>query len=145
MALRAVRHLDLLALGLALPVFLVVGLPLLGWGAAAAAWIAQRAIAELVERRAAASEDLRTVAGLVTGSMVGRGWLVALAIFGAGMVDREAGLSAAVLSIALFTIWFSTRMTARPFEAAKGGRGRGETRRGQMTPERREASRGGPG
>jgi hypothetical protein len=121
MALRSLRHLDLLALGLALPLFVVVDLPLLGWGAAAAAWIAQRAIAELVERRAAASEDLRTVAGLVTGSMIGRGWLVALAIFGAGMVDREAGLSAAVLSIALFTIWFSTKMTTRPLEAARRG------------------------
>ena len=145
MALRAVRHLDLLALGLALPLFLVVELPLLGWGAAAAAWIAQRAIAQRVEQRAAESADLRTVAGLVTGSMIGRGWLVALAIFGAGMVDREAGLAAAVLSIALFTIWFSTRMTARPFEAPKGRRGRGEAPRNQMTPERREAPRGGPG
>jgi hypothetical protein len=120
MALRALRHLDLLALGLALPLFLVFELPALGWGAAAAGWIAQRAIARLVERRAAASEDLRTVAGLVTGSMIGRGWLVALAIFAAGMVERRAGLSAALLSIALFTIWFSTKMTARPFEAPKG-------------------------
>jgi hypothetical protein len=121
MAPRALRHLDLVALALALPLFVAVGLPLLGWGAAAAAWIAQRAIAEAVRRRAAVSDDLRTVAGLVTGSMIGRGWLVALAIFGAGMVEREAGLSAAVLAIALFTIWFSTRMTTRPFEAAKGG------------------------
>jgi hypothetical protein len=123
MALRALRHLDLVALAAALALFLAVGLPLLGWGAAAGAWIGQRAIAEVVTQRAAASDDPRTVAGLMAGSMIGRGWLVALAIFGAGMVEREAGLSAAVLAIALFTIWFSTRMTTRPFEAPKVGPG----------------------
>jgi hypothetical protein len=122
MALRAMRHLDLLVLTLALPLFLAAGLPILGWGAATAAWIAQRAMAEALGRRAAASDDPRTVAGLMAGSMIGRGWLMALTIFGAGMVEREAGLSAAVLAIVVFTIWFSTRMVTRPFDAPKGGR-----------------------
>ena len=122
MALRALRQLDLLLLGLALVVFLLAGLPLLGWAAAAAAWVAQRAIAQAVVRRAGASDDPRTVAGLVTASMIGRGWLVAGTIFAAGMVEREAGLSAAVLAILLFTAWFSTQMVTRPFEPAKGGR-----------------------
>ena len=72
MALRALRQLDLLLLGLALVVFLLAGLPLLGWAAAAAAWVAQRAIAQAVVRRAGASDDPRTVAGLVTASMIGR-------------------------------------------------------------------------
>jgi hypothetical protein len=115
-ALRALKHLDLVVLALALPVFLLAGFPLLGWGAAAAAWIAQRVIAEQANRRARRSDDPRTVAGLLTGSMIGRGWLVALAIFGAGMVEREAGLTAAVLSILLFTMWFTTQMATRPFE-----------------------------
>lgn len=116
LALRALRHLDIVVLALALPVFLVAGLPLLGWGAAAAAWVAQRLIAEAANRRAKASDDPRTVAGLLTGSMIGRGWLVALSIFGAGMVEREAGLAAGVLSIVLFTMWFTTQMALRPFE-----------------------------
>jgi hypothetical protein len=115
-ALRALKHLDLVVLALALPVFVLADLPLLGWGAAAAAWIVQRTIADLANRRARDSKDPRTVAGLLTGSMLGRGWLVALAIFGAGMVDREAGLTAAVLSILLFTMWFTTQMATRPFE-----------------------------
>ena len=38
------RYLDLGLLALALPIFLATGLPLLGWGAAAFAWIAQRLI-----------------------------------------------------------------------------------------------------
>jgi hypothetical protein len=115
-ALRALKHLDLVVLALALPVFVLADFPLLGWGAAAAAWITQRLIADGANRRAQASNDPRTVAGLLTGSMIGRGWLVALAIFGAGMVEREAGLTAAVLSILLFTMWFTTQMATRPFE-----------------------------
>lgn len=116
LALRALRHLDLVVLALALPVFLLAGFPLLGWGAAAAAWLAQRLIADSLTRRARRSGDPRTVAGLMTGSMIGRGWLVALGIFAAGMVEREAGLTAAVLAIVLFTMWFATQMATRPFE-----------------------------
>jgi hypothetical protein len=119
-ALRALKHLDLVVLALALPVFVLAGFPLLGWGTAAVAWIVQRVISDQANKRASASGDPRTVAGLLTGSMIGRGWLVALAIFGAGMVDREAGLTAAVLSILLFTMWFTTQMATRPFEM--GGR-----------------------
>jgi hypothetical protein len=115
-ALRALKHLDLVVLALALPVFLLAGLPVLGWAAATVAWVAQRAISELANRRARESNDPRTVAGLLTGSMIGRGWLVALTIFGAGMIDREAGLTAGVLSIILFTMWFTTQMATRPFD-----------------------------
>jgi hypothetical protein len=116
LALRALRHLDLVVLALALPVFVLADLPLLGWGAAAAAWIVQRLIAEAANRKAKGSNDPRTVAGVLTGSMIGRGWLVALTIFGAGMIEREAGLTAGVLSIVLFTMWFTTQMATRPFE-----------------------------
>jgi hypothetical protein len=110
------RYLDLGVLGLALPLFLATGLPLLGWGAAAFAWIAQRIIRDALNKRAAASKDPRTVAGLMTGSMIGRGWLIALTIFGAGLAERTAGLSAAVLVIALFTLYFTVNMVLRPFE-----------------------------
>ena len=110
------RYLDLALLALALPIFVAAGLPLLGWGAAAFAWIVQRIIRDLLNKRAAASKDPRTVAGLLTASMIGRGWLIALTIFGAGLAEREAGLSAAVLFIALFTLYFTVNMILRPFE-----------------------------
>jgi len=115
-AMRVVRYLDLALLALALPVFLLAGLPLLGWGAMALAWSVQRAISTYVTRRAAASRDPRTVAGLLTGSMIGRAWLIALTIFGVGLAERKAGLSAAVLAIALLTIYIALQMTTRPFE-----------------------------
>jgi hypothetical protein len=114
--LTLLRYLDLMVLVLALPVFVFSGLPMLGYGAAAFAWLAQRGIRELLQRRAKASDDPRTVAGLLAGSMIIRGWLAALSIFGAGLIEREAGLSAAVLFITLFTVFLSGEMIARPFE-----------------------------
>jgi hypothetical protein len=120
-----VRLLDLVVLALAFPVFVLAGLPLAGYAAAAGAWLVQRAIQVTLERRAKASDDPRTVVGLTAGSMIGRGWLVALTIFGVGVaVDREAGLSAAVLVIVLFTVYFTVSMIVRPFEAAGEPRGR---------------------
>jgi hypothetical protein len=112
----AIRWLDLVLLAVALPVFVVAGLPLLGYAAAAAAWLAQRAIQVAVNRKAARTDDPRTVVGLLAGSMIGRGWLVALTIFAAGLADEEAGLAAAVLVIVLFTAYFTVSMIMRPFQ-----------------------------
>jgi hypothetical protein len=110
----AVRFLDLAVLALALPVFIAAGLPVIGWAAAGAAWLVQRALQVALERRARASDDPRTVAGLITGSMIARAWIMALAVFGVGLAEREAGLAAAVLTIALFTVYFSVSLgTAR--------------------------------
>jgi hypothetical protein len=111
------RYLDLALAALALPLFVLADLPLAGWLTGAGAYAAQRAVGELTTRRAAASDDARTTVGLMAGSMIGRGWLVALTIFAVGVtVGDEAGLSAAVLFIALFTVYFSMQMILRPFE-----------------------------
>lgn len=110
------RHLDLVLLAVALPVFLVADLPMLGYGAGAVAWLSQRAIQLVLNRKAAASEDPRTVVGLQAGSMIGRGWLAALIIFAAGLKDNDAGLAAAVLVIILFTAYFTVSMILRPFQ-----------------------------
>ena len=114
--MTAVRYLDIVLLALALPVFLAAGLPMLGWAAAAVAWLAQRALQLWLNRRAAASDDPRTVVGIAAGSMIGRGWLVALTIFAAGLSDEDAGLAAALLVIVLFTAYFTVSMIMRPFQ-----------------------------
>jgi hypothetical protein len=112
----AIKNLDLVLLVLALPVFIVAGWPLAGYAAGGGAWLAQRGIQVLLNRRAAASDDPRAVVGITVGSMVGRGWLVALTIFAVGLSDEDAGLAAAVLVIVLFTAYFTVSMIMRPFE-----------------------------
>jgi hypothetical protein len=116
MPLRMMRYLDLALLALALPVFLAADLPLLGWAGAAVGWLVQRGIQHLIEKQARASDDPRTVAGLLAGSMIARGWIVAGSIFVVGLSEREAGLSAAILAITLFTFYFTGQLIGRPFE-----------------------------
>ena len=119
MPLTVLRYLDFAVLLLALPIFIAAGLPLLGWAGAAVGWTLQRLIQHGIEHRARASDDPRTVAGLLTGSMIARGWLVAGSIFVVGLAEREAGLAAAILSITLFTFYFTSQMLTRPFEDPK--------------------------
>jgi hypothetical protein len=118
--LRLLRNLDIVLFVLALPIFLLAGLPMLGWGGAAAAWLVQRAIRGALERRARAADDPRSVAGLLVASMLTRGWLVALCIFGVGLIENDAGLAAAVLVLSAFTLQLSARMALRPFDAGSG-------------------------
>lgn len=125
--LTLARYLDLLLVALALPLFLAAGLPLAGWAVGGGAWVAQRGLREYLDRRASASNDPRTVVGLLAGSMIARGWLVAIAVFLVGSGDNEAGLAAAVLVIALFTVYFTVRMILRPFEMAPPGQARTAT------------------
>jgi hypothetical protein len=119
MPLRMMRYLDLAILAIALPIFVAAGLPLLGYAGAAGGWLLQRGVQTLIERRARASDDPRTVAGLLTGSMIARGWLMAGSIFVVGLIEREAGLSAAILAITLFTFYFTGQMIGRPFETGR--------------------------
>ena len=107
------RYLDLVVLALAFPVFVAAGFPLLGYAAGAAAWLVQRGIQVLLLRRAESAEDIRGAVGITAASMIGRGYLVALTIFGAGLIEREAGLAAAVLVIVLFTVYFSLSVITR--------------------------------
>jgi hypothetical protein len=119
-ALTFVRWLDLVLLLLAAPLFLLADLPFEGYLAGGAAWIVQRAIQLAVARRAAASEDPRSIVGLLAGSMIARGWIVALSIFGIGLTDEDAGLAAAVLVISLFTVYFAVQLALRPLDVHPG-------------------------
>ena len=112
-----VRNLDLVLLALALPLFIVAGLPLLGYATALVIWAMWRLIGELAERKAAASKDLGKMAAIATGSMIGRGWLMGLTLLGAGLAwGDDVGLSAAVLCVVLFTVSFTTKMAVRPMQ-----------------------------
>ena len=108
-----VRNLDLALLAIALPVFLLAGLPILGWVVAAVVWAMWRGIGQWSDARAAAATEPKQVAGIAAGSMIGRGWLLGLILLGAGLLaGRDVGLSAAVLALALFTIHFTFKIIA---------------------------------
>ena len=109
------RRLDLVALAVALPFFIAGDLPLLGWAGTTAAWLGQLALQSTLERRASSAEDTRQLFGYVAGSLIGRSWLLALTIFAVGIVERRAGLAAAVLALVVFTIYLVTSLiVSRP-------------------------------
>jgi hypothetical protein len=112
----AVRYADLALLGLALPVFLLAGWPLLGYAVAAAAWLAQRGIQIAALRRVMRAQqrgDRRAALGTMAGATLGRVWLIALAVLLVGVAQREAGLAAALLSAALFTVYMATQLAGQ--------------------------------
>ena len=109
------RYIDLVLLAIALGVFVAGDLPFLGWLTAAFIWALWRGIEWWTERRLADERDPRTLAGIAAGSLIGRGWLLGLILLGAGLAtDREVGLSAALLLLALFTVHFTFKLIAPP-------------------------------
>jgi hypothetical protein len=113
------KHVDLLVLAAALAVFVLGGLPLLGYAVAAAAWLAQRGIQVLATRRTTAelmAGNRQRAMGIVAATSLGRVWLMVTAVLLGGIVEREAGLAAAVLLLALFTISFAAQGIAHLFE-----------------------------
>ena len=113
----ALRYLDIVILILALPVFLAADLPMLGYAAAAAAWLVQRAIQVVLNRKAAAAEDPRD-GRRDHGRVDDRTWMAG-SPYDLGRrpgEDNDAGLAAAVLFLVLFTAYFTVSMIMRPFD-----------------------------
>jgi hypothetical protein len=116
MAHRAFRQIDLVALALALPIFIAADLPLFAWGGVAAVWLLQRAVHAVLLRRAEESGNPRSAIGLLSISLIGRVWFLALAVLAIGLIDDGSGLPAAILTAVLFQIWFTTFMIQRGME-----------------------------
>ena len=115
--LSVMRVLDLAILALALPVFLIAGLPFLGWVTGAGVWLMWRGIGAWADHRAKASGDPRVVAGYEAGGMIARGWIMGLTLLAVGLsAGSDVGLSAAVLDVLLFTFFFTITLIARPFD-----------------------------
>jgi hypothetical protein len=110
---------DLVLLALALPVFLLAGWPLGGYAVTAAVWLLQRGIQVAASRRAVGAQkrgDRRAALGILAGATLARVWLIALAVLLVGLAEREAGLAAAVLSAALFTVYLVAQFATRLLE-----------------------------
>jgi hypothetical protein len=108
------RNADLALLALAVPIFLLAELPIAGFLAAAAGWIAQRAVQRATESRLTQAAERKTALGLIGGSIVARLWIVTLAVLIVGLaVDDQAGLAAAVLAAALVTASLAGEGAAR--------------------------------
>ena len=113
------KYLDLVVLAVALAVFLLGGLPMLGFAAGGGVWLLQRGIQVLSERRAnrelAAGNRQRAMATVAV-STLGRVGLMATVVLIAGIAEREAGLSSAILVAVLFTVSLAAQGIAHLFD-----------------------------
>jgi hypothetical protein len=118
--LAPVRYLDVCLVVLAAPFVVLLGLPALGYAVGAGVWLVQRALEALLDRRARGA-DPRRAAGLKVAGMIGRTWLVGLAILVVGLAGaREDGLAAGVLCLVAYTVHLATALILRPLERAPG-------------------------
>jgi hypothetical protein len=123
--MEVLRNIDLLVLLAALPIFILVGAPLIAWLVAGGAWIAGRLGMELAARRrraALAAANRNAALGVTAMALMGRVWLLAIAILLVGLLyDREAGLAAAVLALALVTAHLCASFLTHLFDPEADG------------------------
>jgi hypothetical protein len=117
------KHVDLLVLAAAAVVFVVFGLPMLGYVTAAVAWLAQRGVQWLAQRRsteALKAGNRQRAMGIIAATTLGRVWLMATIVLVVGIAENSAGLSSAVLLAALFTISMGSSGVAYLLEPEEG-------------------------
>ena len=117
--LAPVRYLDVALVLLAAPFVVAFGVPALGYGVGAAAWLLSRGIEVLLERRASRAQ-LRGAIGLKFASMLGRTWLIGIAIVTVGVAaDRQDGFVAAVVCLLAYTVHLATQLILRPLDSKR--------------------------
>jgi len=105
----------------ALPAFLLTGLPIDGWFWAAALWAVNRYAQAAVERRAVRMGALRGV-GAMGASMLLRPWIGMLVLFLITRHDKTLAVSSVLLFLLLFTVDLATRIvTHRNIGGGVGG------------------------
>jgi hypothetical protein len=113
------RYLDVCLVLATAPFVLIGGMPLLGYLVGAAAWILTRTGASWLQARASRSTDPKLRAGLLIAGLMGRVWLVALAVIVARYAgSKDDGIMAAALVLAAFTVYFvMSFVTRNPLQA----------------------------
>lgn len=111
------RHVDVLVLVLALPIFALAELSLTGYSVAAGAWLLQKGLAIFAQRRADASSEPKVVVGWLMFTAVARAWLCGIMLLAAGLIDERAGLAATLLVLLLFTVYITVKFVERGISA----------------------------
>ena len=96
---------------LALPVFVVTGWPLAGWGLAAVLWVAGETFAFALRRLPLGLDHLAS-SGLVGVAMTARVVAVMVVLIAVTVSDKSVGVSAALVYIAAYTIELAVSLLA---------------------------------
>jgi hypothetical protein len=108
------RYLDVCLVLATAPFVLAGGLPLAGYLIGAAAWLLTRLAAAFLQAQARRAGDMKVKAGLQLAGMMGRVWIVALAVILAReAAGKDDGIMAAALVLAAFTVYFAMSFVTR--------------------------------
>lgn len=108
-------YLDSVIVVLAAPIMVVIGVSGLGYGIGAGAWLVLRAAGVALERASVLHRDARADVGARLGYMLGRLFLLALAVILARTEGgRAAGLTALVVVVFAFTMQLALSAINRP-------------------------------
>jgi hypothetical protein len=114
LALAFIRYLDVVLVVAATPFVLLAGLPAAGFAIGAATWIVTRFGVGVLERRAWNARDARVRTALHLAAILGRVWLVALAVILARYtIGTSDGIAAAVVVLAAYTVELVTKLMLR--------------------------------
>ena len=109
------RYFDCVAIVLAAPIMLLIGVPALGYCIGAGAWLALRAAGAGVDRVASAAGDPQRELGLRLGYMLGRLFALAIAVVIArNQGGRDDGLAALAVIVFGFTVQLGISFATRP-------------------------------
>jgi hypothetical protein len=120
------RYLDVCLVLATAPFVFVGGMPALGYLVAASAWLLTRAGTAMLHAQARRAGQARVRAGLLVASLLGRVWLIAAAVLLARYAGgRDDGITAAVVVLAAFTVYFAMSFVTRegPLGAGPGAPG----------------------
>jgi hypothetical protein len=112
--LPLIAYLDVVLVVLAAPIALLTGVSALGYGVGGGAWLMLRAVGVAVERAAGSSPDARQQISLRMAYMLGRLFLLALAVVLARHHSQNAGLAALIVVVIAFTVQLATAALTRP-------------------------------
>jgi len=109
------RYFDVVVIVLAAPILLLIGVPAVGYGVGAGSWILLRGVGVGVERFAAATSQPNREISARLGYLLGRLFVLALAIV---LVRRDAGrddgLTALLVIVFAFTAELIISIATRP-------------------------------
>jgi hypothetical protein len=109
------RYLDVVLVLLAAPILLLIGVPALGYGVGAGAWLALRAVGVALEYALSGGSDARIEISVRLAYMLGRIFLLALAVILARRSGgRDDGLTALAVIVFAFTVQLATSAANRP-------------------------------
>ena len=108
-------YLDVVLVVVAAPIMILIGVPALGYGIGAGAWIALRAVGVAIDRAAASVKDARGEISLRLGYMLGRLFALAMAVIIARSAGgKDDGLAALIVIVFAFTIQLGISAITRP-------------------------------